>query len=234
MYDRQGCPSASCSKSVQSSKPSRRIFGNPITRDGPPTPARQPRSIPPKKAVFTLSAKSPGIAANSFGVHRHLMAYSNTQDFTHLSKRALARARRFRRDPNEAEDLAQEALLAVWKQIQAGKEIEALEPYLMITLRHLAYRKRSETEPLEETLPDTAATAETTLTCVAVWQAIKDLPHHERKILRASLLLGLGHAQLAKKYDLPVGTVASRIGRARARLREQFDVTDQSIDSLLS
>jgi RNA polymerase sigma-70 factor (ECF subfamily) len=53
-----------------------------------------------------------------------------------------------------------------------------------------------------------------------VLAAIHDLPPHEREVLGLVAWSGLSYEQAAAALDVPVGTVRSRLSRARARLTD--------------
>jgi RNA polymerase sigma-70 factor (ECF subfamily) len=55
----------------------------------------------------------------------------------------------------------------------------------------------------------------------AVLAAIEDLPPREREVLGLVAWSGLTYEQAAAALDVPVGTVRSRLSRARARLTDQ-------------
>lgn len=54
-----------------------------------------------------------------------------------------------------------------------------------------------------------------------VLAAIDNLPTHEREVLGLVVWSGLTYEQAAAALDVPVGTVRSRLSRARARLADQ-------------
>ncbi|MBT0956506.1 sigma-70 family RNA polymerase sigma factor [Alphaproteobacteria bacterium KMM 3653] len=166
------------------------------------------------------------------------MEQHDQPDITYLIPRALARARRLANSEAEAEDIAQEALLLVWHQLQRGRPIEALDAYLMVTLRRVAAKAGrgaraagNSGAEVDET-PAPGLTAEDRETCREVLSAIQDLPEREAVLLSAQLQTGAGQAELAERFNLPPGTVASRLARARARLRRncalgQDNIADQ-------
>jgi RNA polymerase sigma factor (sigma-70 family) len=52
----------------------------------------------------------------------------------------------------------------------------------------------------------------------ALHHALASLPRHELEVLALCVWSGLGYAEAAKALNVPVGTVRSRLSRARARL----------------
>ncbi len=127
--------------------------------------------------------------------------------------------------PDRAEDLAQEALLRVWARLEAGAEIEDLRPYLMTVLRHASHRTRPEGEELTESNAGIAPEDQMIrLACKEVRAAIERLPEPQAELLRPLCNEGATYQELAERFDLPPGTVMSRISRARARLCRELNL----------
>lgn len=140
----------------------------------------------------------------------------------------LERVARFlTRDRDAAEDLAQEALLAVWARMAHGEEIRALRPYLMTALRNAHRRRRKpEFSTGEDALPGHLAEAPRRIACREVLAAIAALPPAQAELMRLLVATGASHADLARRTGLPTGTVTSRLSRARMRLRAALDLPD--------
>jgi RNA polymerase sigma-70 factor (ECF subfamily) len=135
------------------------------------------------------------------------------------------------RDPDEAEDAAQEALISAYKAIGRFREGSAFRPWLLkIVVNHslntLKRRKRRaataqraavESGPplfeIEEELIDRERAH-------LVWRAVESLKEHERIVVYLRYFLALPERELAEYLNCPAGTVKSRLHRALARLRE--------------
>jgi RNA polymerase sigma-70 factor (ECF subfamily) len=63
-----------------------------------------------------------------------------------------------------------------------------------------------------------ARTAEARLTLERVRAAMAGLAPEQREVLALVALEGLSYREAAEVLDIPIGTVMSRLGRARARL----------------
>jgi RNA polymerase sigma-70 factor (ECF subfamily) len=144
-------------------------------------------------------------------------------------------ALRLARDESLAEDIAQEAMLKAyrsWHQYRPGTNVRA---WLLTIVRHTfinQYRKHQrrghevdvhEIEPFtvfrelhdvdpEGTLFDRIVDDE-------VLRAIDALPDEFREALVLSDMEGLSYAEIAEVTDVPVGTVKSRLFRARQALQ---------------
>ena len=137
--------------------------------------------------------------------------------------------------PDQAEDLTQEALLQVWARLRRGHRIENLQPYLMATLRNARRHVPPKDQELtEENTPSCPPDAWGRIICKDVGVAIDQLPLKQRDLLRPFVQNGVSYKDLAVANDLPIGTVMSRIARARTRLRGKFGLSaDHAVEELL-
>lgn len=133
------------------------------------------------------------------------------------------RARRFGPD---AEDLVQETMLRLCTHLSEDRDIRDLEAYAMTTLRNLArsrWRRQFETEELEDYMSITETDASDLLAVKETLAAIDTLSEHHASLLRL-VRDGIESPQeIAMLTGLPLGTVNSRLARARARLRDLTD-----------
>ncbi|HHI69652.1 MAG TPA: sigma-70 family RNA polymerase sigma factor [Rhodobacteraceae bacterium] len=137
--------------------------------------------------------------------------------------------------PDQAEDMAQEALLRVWARLQDGASIDDLRPYLMTTLRNASTKPRTQDQELtEQNTPGQAPEVWSRFACSDVGGALSRLPDDQADLLRPFAIQGASYAELAKTFDLPIGTVMSRISRARAQLRAELDLPkSRAVETLL-
>jgi RNA polymerase sigma-70 factor (ECF subfamily) len=154
---------------------------------------------------------------------------------------------RYVRNPTEAEDIAQDAFIKAYRALSRFRGDSAFYTWLYriainTAKNSLAARARNpvqldsngsgdEDRPgLEERMIDTATPEALALTeeiRATVSAAIDRLPEDLRTAIMLRELEGLSYEEIAKTMDCPVGTVRSRIFRAREavdeRLREIFD-----------
>lgn len=130
-------------------------------------------------------------------------------------------ARALTRDATRADDLAQEALVRVLAR--SPGEIADLRPYLMTAARNLARRPGRSAEPLDDDRPETAAPGDDggRLALRDVAQALTRLDPEETRLILAVACEGQSYAAVAASLGVPVGTVMSRLARARAHLRAE-------------
>ncbi len=156
---------------------------------------------------------------------------TTTDTLSDILPRLSARARRLSRTQDEAEDLTQETALRLLQAMHKDAEIAAPDRYAMITLHNLArsrWRARRETEELSDDMAQTEPAAPARLACKEVRAAIARLPA-DQEALMALVLAGESSPQvLADRYGVPVGTVMSRLARARVRLRMEMGLEGQA------
>jgi RNA polymerase sigma-70 factor (ECF subfamily) len=154
---------------------------------------------------------------------------------------------RYVRDAAEAEDIAQEAFIKAYRALPRFRGDSAFYTWLyriaINTAKNtLAARGRSpieydldgpdgeESHEMQARMKDTATPEALALTEEirnTVTAAIDRLPEDLRTAIQLRELEGLSYEEIAARMQCPVGTVRSRIFRAReaidARLREVFD-----------
>ena len=140
-------------------------------------------------------------------------------------------ARWLTRDPVAAQDLAQEAMLRAWRYFHAFRGDDA-RPWLLRIVRNtwIDLRKRNgaeklplevlETRAAEGPDPEQSALAGDRRRQVAA--ALAALPAEAREVLVLREIEDLSYKHIAAVLDLPIGTVMSRIARAREKLAVEF------------
>ena len=148
-------------------------------------------------------------------------------------------ARRLTGNDDEALDATQEIFLRVWRGLDGFRGEAKLSTWVFqIAWNYLrAYRRRRSrtlvavddpTGDLVEMAPDPApgperhAVSSDLLDRVAA--AVDGLPEHYRVVLWLRDAEDLSYADIAAVLDLPVGTVRSRLARARAELKRMVGV----------
>jgi RNA polymerase sigma-70 factor (ECF subfamily) len=134
------------------------------------------------------------------------------------------------RRPAEAEDLAQEVFLQAWKsfdRFERGTNARAWLYRILWNVHHQRLRKKVPLplgEEEEARLAETLAAEEPTPTEIKdeeVAAALEALSPEHRQILLLSDVEEFTYKEIAGILRVPIGTVMSRLSRARAALREK-------------
>ena len=135
------------------------------------------------------------------------------------------------RDPGEAEDLVHDALLRALERRDQFRTGRGLRPWLMSILHNRfvdrARARRSEAvhnADLAMRASAEAPGAQEGVTRLAdVRRFFMMLPDEQRAALHLVTVEGLSYDEAAGTLGIPVGTLVSRLSRARARLRDLED-----------
>lgn len=130
---------------------------------------------------------------------------------------------------SEAEDLAQEVFLQAWKsfdRFEAGTNCRAwLFKILFHRLHHYRRKKFRFRFTDDETAADRLAYAEPVaekLTDEEILQALDRLRPDYRAVVLLADVEELAYKEVAAALDIPIGTVMSRLSRARQALRAEL------------
>lgn len=133
----------------------------------------------------------------------------------------------FVREPADAEDLAQEAFVRLWRALPLYDGRATFSTWLYVIARNTCLnevRRRGlqPTSPLleEATMPaerSSAPTIDRRLDCETL---VETLPEPQRQIVRLFYLEGRSYEQVATVLDMPINTVRSHLHRARRRLAQ--------------
>jgi RNA polymerase sigma-70 factor, ECF subfamily len=131
-----------------------------------------------------------------------------------------------------ADDLAQDALIKALARSEQLRDAQALESWLFSILNncwrdHLrARREFADVADIDEAIVDESPSPEqryaSRQTIQRVRRAIASLPIGQRQVITLVDIEECSYASVAAILDLPVGTVMSRLARARQALRQYF------------
>jgi RNA polymerase sigma-70 factor, ECF subfamily len=149
----------------------------------------------------------------------------------HLPRlRALAIA--LCRNVDSADDLVQDTILRALANIDRFQPGTCMTAWLFTILRNLLrsqYRKRMrEAEYDEENhIPKSAPRQMDQLQIRELWRALQELPWEQQEALVLVAASNMSYADAARICGCAVGTVKSRVNRARARLANLLDLEDR-------
>jgi RNA polymerase sigma-70 factor (ECF subfamily) len=146
---------------------------------------------------------------------------------------AYALARWLSRSAVDAEDIVQEAMLRAFRAFD-GRRIDAVRPWLMAIVRNCfhdqAARTRAQDRRRDDGARELALAEAPTPEAVAVWRDERRrldkmlglLPPEHREVLVLRELQDLSYREIAEVIGAPIGTVMSRLARARALLKAHW------------
>lgn len=130
-------------------------------------------------------------------------------------------------DPQAADDMAQEALIAAWDGARRAEEGTRLRAWLAgitvnlcrVELRKRARRRRRETRVARDEVQPAPRDAERRESDAQVLAAVQRLEPELREVVALRFLHGMAVAECAGVLGIPEGTVKSRTHSAMQRLR---------------
>ena len=134
---------------------------------------------------------------------------------------------------SDADDLVQDTLIKAWTNREKFEPGTNLRAWLFTILRNTYYTQvlrrrrevRDETGEYAGTLR-TAPTQEWSVAMHALQVALRQLPHEHREALILVGAAGLSYEEAAEICGCALGTIKSRVNRARARLLKLMDAED--------
>jgi RNA polymerase sigma-70 factor (ECF subfamily) len=156
-------------------------------------------------------------------------------------------AYQFAGDPAEAEDLTQEIFIRLYQALGRYRGDVPLAAWALTLSRNLCidhYRRNRRlrrstqlSEAMLEVMPaadDPAAAAERRQRLEAVYGALEEMTEAAAVVVLLRDLQGLSYEETAAALELPLGTVKSRLNRARRelgdRVRERLSPTSPRLD----
>jgi RNA polymerase sigma-70 factor (ECF subfamily) len=133
----------------------------------------------------------------------------------------------YRLSEHDAEDVFQEVFARTYEHLGRLRADEAIRPWIGQLTRRLAIdrlratsREQLGTEALEQLEGRADAELERIEVAVSVREAMSTLPDHCQDILDRFFAHGQTYQEISAALEIPMGTIASRISRCLAKLRE--------------
>ncbi len=146
----------------------------------------------------------------------------------------LRGALRITRDRAEAEDIVQETLLRAWRAFDQFERGTNCKAWLFRILLNISSKRRKKIQATPAMLPLDGSqrvvqlrAAPPQLTAVEVLSTLDMLSEEHRLILMLGVVEGFTCKEIAQMCALPIGTVMSRLSRARAELRKALTYSQQ-------
>jgi len=140
----------------------------------------------------------------------------------------IPRLRRYARalvgERSSADDLVQDTLERAWAKLHLYRRGTDLRAWLFTVMHNVHVNRVRATrpvDPLEEGMPElaTGGTQPDALLVRDLDRAISRLPADQRAVLLLVTLEEMSYEEVARTLGIPIGTVMSRLSRAREKLR---------------
>ncbi len=140
----------------------------------------------------------------------------------------------FTGDPDDAEDVTQEAFIRAYRSIHSFDPARPFRPWILSIAanlarnrlrglgRHLAALARFARREPDAILPVASADSDPGGDAQALWQQVRRLGLEDQQIIYLRYFLELSEAETAAALQVPAGTAKSRLHRALKRLRERW------------
>ncbi len=158
---------------------------------------------------------------------------------SHLILEHVPRLRRYARallgDRYAADDLVQDTLERAWNKFHLWRPGSDLRAWLFAIMHNVFVNqvrsRRSEIERAMEELPAIAvrATQSDALELADVERALRGLPEEQREVLLLVAVEEMTYDEVSRALAIPIGTVMSRLSRARERMRRLIAGAQQSV-----
>ncbi|WP_460273613.1 RNA polymerase sigma factor [Celeribacter sp. ULVN23_4] len=167
---------------------------------------------------------------------------------THLpAMRAFALS--LTRNPSQADDLVQDAVIKAWKNLSSFQVGTNMRAWLFTILRNTFYsdrrKRKREVQDTDGVLASTLAEKpahDGRLAMADFEEAFVQLKSEQREALMLVGAMGFSYEEAAETCEVAVGTIKSRVNRARQRLTElleleegaPLELTDQKTMAVMS
>jgi len=149
-------------------------------------------------------------------------------------------AYRFLNNAEEAEDVVQETFLRLYRNKHAYRQIAKFSTWIYTIAGNLAMtelRKRKRRKlvsisdmgfedkeyEIEDEMADTERDADSSLTEKIIQQAINELSPRFKQVILLRDVQELSYEEIGKILRIPLGTVKSRVNRARLKLQSKLE-----------
>jgi len=136
-------------------------------------------------------------------------------------------------DLSRADDLVQETILRAWQNHDRFDPGTNLGAWLFTILRNLFYshlrrmkREVADADGSYAAQLRTAPDQEASVIVKDMWRALGELPPDQREALLLVGAEGMSYDEAARICGVAVGTIKSRVNRARRRLAEHLEIED--------
>ncbi len=149
----------------------------------------------------------------------------------------IPRLRRYARaltsSAHGSDDLVQDTLERALKKKSLWRSDTELRPWLFTIMHNVfintvrSHNRQPPMDALDENICDQAMSPEALQIAQQLKHYVNDLPDEQKEVFLLVSLEGFSYSEVADIMKIPIGTVMSRLSRARSRLRQQITTQQQ-------
>ncbi len=152
---------------------------------------------------------------------------SDSWDWDEVHRICLAFAYRYAKNRTEAEDIAQDSMVRVWRRRTTLRKSEARKSWLGTivrneALREFARKRPAPTDAIEALHGSDDERVLATVERADLHAALERLNERDRQLVRLRYDEDLTQEAIAHRLGIPLGTVKVRLHRVRAKLRREI------------
>jgi RNA polymerase sigma-70 factor, ECF subfamily len=160
------------------------------------------------------------------------MEEAGSWDWGAIRRRCSLEARRLLRNPDEVEDVVQEAMMRAWKGRASCNAPHAPIPWCVQITRNEAFRRMTRAPvsagldaTAEVTDPHAAEAMDRIAGRIDIGRALGRLSTDERTLIDLRYSRDYSQPEVARRLDIPEGTAKVRLHRVRKRLETLMETT---------
>lgn len=179
----------------------------------------------PAETKGSQAFSAPGDPASMTGVGAETVVLRYYEDVYRYAFRLAGNS-------DDASDLAQQTYLQAGRRLHQLREIERCKSWLLAIVRTCFLKSIQRRRPALATDIDlevrqvSESAEESDVDREGIGIALSELPESDRVILLMFYFEELSYKEIAHQLDIPIGTVMSRLSRAKQRMREQLESRD--------
>ena len=125
-------------------------------------------------------------------------------------------------NPYLAEEAVQETFIRAWRYWPTFRDESSAISWLITICRRVVIDMAKKSR-VHEQLPDNVVEIRDHFASTAIYDMVRELPLPQREVVVLCAVLGFDYESVSTTLNIPIGTVRSRLARAREHLGRQLD-----------
>lgn len=121
-----------------------------------------------------------------------------------------------------AEEAVQETFIRAWRYWPTFRNESTVMSWLITICRRVVI-DMAKKQRVHEQLPENVIEIRDHFASTAIYDLVRSLPLPQREVVVLCAILGFDYESAAQSLEIPIGTVRSRLARAREQLGQQLD-----------